>query len=330
MKLGLVLFKLWATLDFSIVLYLELDHLVQVIQLQICLVSVFKSLCYSSSVEWTHDKSCWSHSSHPVATGFSMFNIWGTYTMCFFCCLAWAANNIFCILGSFCSAVGCSNRERNMEYGMQSTSICCKLCSERNSFCMHIDWHLYTYVLIFYFYLSIILLPRSLLIHLLICTLSKQYFSSSHMNSAALWLFHNCTNLISFWSPNLVYSLVGRLWIAWIVVVRALHWLLLVVLTLYWGYGILANLVNIENPMPCIALLEHFAHIFFLHTGTIAPVFQFSSHSSWISSCKWHPSSWYHLISSSFDGKVMLWDLRTAVRFNHLLSHLFPYSHISA
>lgn len=43
-----------------------------------------------------------------------------------------------------------------------------------------------------------------------------------------------------------------------------------------------------------------------------APVFQFSSHSSWISSCKWHDKSLFHLVSSSYDGKVMLWDLRTA------------------
>lgn len=46
--------------------------------------------------------------------------------------------------------------------------------------------------------------------------------------------------------------------------------------------------------------------------GTSAPIFQFSSHSSWISGCKWHPKSIYHLLSSSYDGKVMLWDLRTA------------------
>ncbi|PIM98613.1 Microtubule binding protein YTM1 (contains WD40 repeats) [Handroanthus impetiginosus] len=45
--------------------------------------------------------------------------------------------------------------------------------------------------------------------------------------------------------------------------------------------------------------------------GTLSPVFQFSSHNSWISSCKWHPTSWFHLVSSSYDGKVMLWDLRT-------------------
>ncbi|KAH6761850.1 Transducin/WD40 repeat-like superfamily protein [Perilla frutescens var. hirtella] len=46
--------------------------------------------------------------------------------------------------------------------------------------------------------------------------------------------------------------------------------------------------------------------------GSLSPIFQFSSHSSWISSCKWHDKSWFHLASASFDGKVMLWDLRTA------------------
>ncbi|WOK92374.1 hypothetical protein Cni_G01993 [Canna indica] len=46
--------------------------------------------------------------------------------------------------------------------------------------------------------------------------------------------------------------------------------------------------------------------------GTLVPVFQFSSHSSWITACKWHPKSWFHLLSASYDGKVMLWDLRTA------------------
>ncbi|KAF3323379.1 ribosome biogenesis protein WDR12 isoform X1 [Carex littledalei] len=46
--------------------------------------------------------------------------------------------------------------------------------------------------------------------------------------------------------------------------------------------------------------------------GSLAPIFQFSSHASWISECKWHPRSWFHLLSASYDGKVMLWDLRTA------------------
>ncbi|CAH9145400.1 unnamed protein product [Cuscuta epithymum] len=45
---------------------------------------------------------------------------------------------------------------------------------------------------------------------------------------------------------------------------------------------------------------------------SLAPIFQFSSHSSWISACKWHDKSWHLLVSASYDGKVMLWDLRTA------------------
>ncbi|KAJ4966591.1 hypothetical protein NE237_018440 [Protea cynaroides] len=46
--------------------------------------------------------------------------------------------------------------------------------------------------------------------------------------------------------------------------------------------------------------------------GTLAPIFQLSSHSSWITACKWHKKSWFHLASASYDGKLMLWDLRTA------------------
>ncbi|CAK9168681.1 unnamed protein product [Ilex paraguariensis] len=55
--------------------------------------------------------------------------------------------------------------------------------------------------------------------------------------------------------------------------------------------------------------------------GTVAPVFQFSSHTSWISACKWHDKSWFHLVSASYDGKVMLWDLRTAWPLCVLDSH---------
>ncbi|EEF36315.1 WD-repeat protein, putative [Ricinus communis] len=54
--------------------------------------------------------------------------------------------------------------------------------------------------------------------------------------------------------------------------------------------------------------------------GTSAPVYQFSSHKSWISACKWHDKSWFHILSASYDGKVMLWDLRTAV-----LCSLLPF-----
>ncbi|KNA05180.1 hypothetical protein SOVF_192760 [Spinacia oleracea] len=55
--------------------------------------------------------------------------------------------------------------------------------------------------------------------------------------------------------------------------------------------------------------------------GTLAPVYQFSSHTNWISACKWHKKSWFHLVSSSYDGKVMLWDLRTAWPLSVIDSH---------
>ncbi|PIA61940.1 hypothetical protein AQUCO_00200139v1 [Aquilegia coerulea] len=55
--------------------------------------------------------------------------------------------------------------------------------------------------------------------------------------------------------------------------------------------------------------------------GTLAPVFQFTSHTSWITACKWHGNSWSHLLSASYDGKVMLWDLRTAWPVAVIKSH---------
>ncbi|XP_051117621.1 ribosome biogenesis protein WDR12 homolog isoform X2 [Andrographis paniculata] len=55
--------------------------------------------------------------------------------------------------------------------------------------------------------------------------------------------------------------------------------------------------------------------------GTSSPIFQFSSHKSWISSCKWHRESWFHLVTSSYDGKVRLWDLRSALPLFVLNAH---------
>ena len=73
--------------------------------------------------------------------------------------------------------------------------------------------------------------------------------------------------------------------------------------------------------MKPLKLPSHMKH--FTFQGTSAPVFQFSSHSSWISACKWHNTSSFHLLSSSYDGKVMLWDLRTAVSYSAF--SLFSY-----
>ncbi|TQD72843.1 hypothetical protein C1H46_041625 [Malus baccata] len=46
--------------------------------------------------------------------------------------------------------------------------------------------------------------------------------------------------------------------------------------------------------------------------GTSASIKTFSSHTSWVTACKWHDKSLFHLVSASHDGKVMLWDTRTA------------------
>ncbi|KAL8463590.1 hypothetical protein ACS0TY_034301 [Phlomoides rotata] len=60
---------------------------------------------------------------------------------------------------------------------------------------------------------------------------------------------------------------------------------------------------------------------------SLSPIFQFASHNSWISSCKWHRKFWFHLVSASYDRKVMLWDLRTAV-CSYFTSTLCTYFNI--
>lgn len=140
-------------------------------------------------------------------------------------------------------------------------------------------------------------------------------------------------------------SIATKSLIALMLEVKVLPSLLVVVLTPFLGYGILANQVSfffcttcrstfkhpLELGKPRLYVLKYLflciycpsncdltSHIdiysFIYHlTGTSAPVYQFSSHSFWISTCKWHEKSRFHLLSASYDGKVMLWDLRTAV-----------------
>lgn len=78
--------------------------------------------------------------------------------------------------------------------------------------------------------------------------------------------------------------------------------------------------LSVTNTYTCVFVSMHARictwknmNLFLLFLGTSAPVLQFSSHTSWISDCKWHDKSWFHLLSSSYDGKVMLWDIRTLV-----------------
>lgn len=47
----------------------------------------------------------------------------------------------------------------------------------------------------------------------------------------------------------------------------------------------------------------------------------FASHSDWVTSAAWHPSSAHHLATASFDRSVKLWDLRAAVPLHTLAAH---------
>lgn len=55
--------------------------------------------------------------------------------------------------------------------------------------------------------------------------------------------------------------------------------------------------------------------------GTIAPILQLSSHTSWISACKWHRKSSFHILTASYDGTVKLWDTRATIPLLTLSQH---------
>ncbi|KAJ7543544.1 hypothetical protein O6H91_09G042900 [Diphasiastrum complanatum] len=55
--------------------------------------------------------------------------------------------------------------------------------------------------------------------------------------------------------------------------------------------------------------------------GTVAPIQQLTSHKSWISVCKWHRRSPYHLLSASHDGSVKVWDIRSKIPLQSLEGH---------
>ncbi|EFJ22134.1 hypothetical protein SELMODRAFT_175982 [Selaginella moellendorffii] len=55
--------------------------------------------------------------------------------------------------------------------------------------------------------------------------------------------------------------------------------------------------------------------------GTVVPVLQLTSHTSWISACKWHRQSPKHLLTSSYDGTVKMWDIRSKVPLQTVEAH---------
>jgi hypothetical protein len=145
----MVLFKFWATLDFSIVLYLGLDHLFQITQLEWYMVHVVlfsnPSAIMESFVAWTHDNLV-DFSSY-CTQGFIIFNFYAAYTMCFFRYLVSWNHTVW--------VWDAPTGRENMEYGMPSISIGYGLCRERNNFYIHVDWRRYIYGLILYCFTSL-------------------------------------------------------------------------------------------------------------------------------------------------------------------------------
>ncbi|KAG6553301.1 hypothetical protein Mapa_005035 [Marchantia paleacea] len=55
--------------------------------------------------------------------------------------------------------------------------------------------------------------------------------------------------------------------------------------------------------------------------GVVAPILQLTSHKGWITSCKWHPRSTFHLLSASHDGTIKVWDTRAKVPLYTVEAH---------
>jgi len=85
---------------------------------------------------------------------------------------------------------------------------------------------------------------------------------------------------------------------------------------------IIVPLTSVDNH---VCWYQYLIKQFIFSAGTSAPVFQFASHTSWVTTVKWHDKSSFHLLSASYDGKVMLWDLRTAVIYPYFNQVFFTF-----
>lgn len=55
--------------------------------------------------------------------------------------------------------------------------------------------------------------------------------------------------------------------------------------------------------------------------GINTPILQLSSHKAWVTACKWHQQSKYHILSASHDGSVKLWDIRSKIPLHTIEAH---------
>ncbi|CAI5495284.1 unnamed protein product [Closterium sp. Naga37s-1] len=72
------------------------------------------------------------------------------------------------------------------------------------------------------------------------------------------------------------------------------------------GGGGMASLVAVGGAHPTILLWDMRAA-----TSVLSPSIQLLGHTDWISSLAWSPSNPLHLLSSSYDGSLKIWDLRS-------------------
>ncbi|CAI5475446.1 unnamed protein product, partial [Closterium sp. Yama58-4] len=87
-------------------------------------------------------------------------------------------------------------------------------------------------------------------------------------------------------------------------------------LTVAAGGGGMASLVAVGGAHPTMLLWDMRAA-----TSVLSPSIQLLGHTDWISSLAWSPSNPLHLLSSSYDASLKIWDLRSTVPLHTVKAH---------
>ncbi|GJP33275.1 hypothetical protein CLOM_g17823 [Closterium sp. NIES-68] len=82
------------------------------------------------------------------------------------------------------------------------------------------------------------------------------------------------------------------------------------------GGGGMASLAAVGGAHPTILLWDMRSA-----TSVLSPSVQLLGHTDWISSLSWSPSNPLHLLSSSYDGSLKIWDLRSSVPLHTVKAH---------